>query len=71
MNQVVVWDLESRRQLVALAGEGSMFNAVRFSPDGNVIGSRNSRDDVYLWRAPPFQETATAKANRQTKIHTK
>ena len=45
---VVVWDLESRRQLVALAGEGSIFNGVGFSPDGNVIGSGNSRGDVYL-----------------------
>jgi len=47
-----------------------MFNAVGFSPDWNVIGSRNSRGDVYLWRAPPFQEIANAKARRQTKIDT-
>ena len=65
---VVVWDLESRRQLVALAGEGSIFDGVGFSPDGNVIGARNSRGDVYLWRVPTFEEIAAAEARRQKKI---
>ena len=65
---VVVWDFESRRQLVALAGEGSMFNAVGFSPDGNVIWSANFRGDVYLWRAPTFEEIAAAEARRQEEI---
>ena len=65
---VVVWDLESQRQLVALAGESSILSGVAFSPDGNVIGSRNSRGDVYLWRAPTFEEIAAAEARRQKKI---
>jgi WD40 repeat protein len=65
---VVVWDLESRRQLVALAGEGAIFNCVGFSPDGNVICACNSRGDVYLWRAPTFEEIAAAEARRQNKI---
>jgi WD40 repeat protein len=63
---IAVWDLESERQLVALAGEGT--NNVRFSPDGNVIGSQNSRGDMYLWRAPTFEEIAAAEARRQRKI---
>jgi hypothetical protein len=62
-----VWELESRRQLVALAGEGSIFYGVAFAPDGNVIGARNSRGDVYLWRAPTFEEIAAGEARRQKK----
>jgi serine/threonine protein kinase/WD40 repeat protein len=62
---VSVWDLESRRQLVALAGEGAIFNGVGFSPDGNVICACNSRGDVYLWRAPTLEEIAAAEARRQ------
>jgi WD40 repeat protein len=65
---IVIWDLESRRQLIALAGQGSIFNGVAFSPDGNVIGSRNDRGDVYLWRAPTFEEIAAAEARRQETI---
>ena len=57
---VAVWDLESRRQLVALAAEGSGAGGVGFSPDGNTIWAANSRGDVYLWRAPTFEEIAAA-----------
>jgi hypothetical protein len=62
------WELESRRQLVAFAGEGSIFNAVGFSPDGNVIGAGNFRGDVYLWRARTFEEIAAAETRQQKKI---
>jgi WD40 repeat protein len=65
---VGVWDLESRRQLVALASDGSGGRGAGFSPDGNVIGAVNSRGDMYLWRAPTFQEIAAAEARRQRKI---
>ncbi|HJQ81793.1 MAG TPA: WD40 repeat domain-containing protein, partial [Lacipirellulaceae bacterium] len=62
---VGVWDLESRRQLVALASDGSGGRGVGFSPDGNVIGAVNSRGDMFLWRAPTFEEIAAVEARRQ------
>jgi WD40 repeat protein len=65
---VQLCDLESQRPLVALATEGSGARGVGFSRDGNVIGARNSRGDVYLWRAPTFQELAAAEVRRQQKI---
>jgi serine/threonine protein kinase/WD40 repeat protein len=64
---VTVWDLASRRQLVALSAKGTAIVGVCFSPDGNVIAAANPRGDVYLWRAPTFEEIAAAEARQQKK----
>jgi WD40 repeat protein/serine/threonine protein kinase len=53
---VTVWDLASRRQLVTLPAAGSQFWGVEFSPDGNAIGCRNARGDLYVWQAPSWKE---------------
>jgi WD40 repeat protein len=55
-----VWDLESRRRLLdgrVLSGQLLSFHDVRFSPDGNVLGSRGvPHGELHLWRAPSWDE---------------
>jgi WD40 repeat protein len=53
---VQIWDLEGRRQLVTLPGTGSIFWSVTFSPDGNIIGSQNARQELFLWQAPSWND---------------
>jgi hypothetical protein len=36
------------------SGAGSDFYDVEFSPDGNAIGCRNMRNELYLWQAPSW-----------------
>jgi WD40 repeat protein len=55
---VKIWDSESRRELLTLAGRGSMFGSVGFSPDGNVLAASNSRGVLHVWSAPAPDEVA-------------
>jgi len=55
---IKLWDVKSSQELLTLPGQGSMFNATSFSPDGNVLASSNSRGLVHVWRAPSFEEIA-------------
>jgi WD40 repeat protein len=55
---VALWDMEgdSHEKLLMLEGQGSMFEAVAFSPDGNVLAAVNQRGVMHLWRAPSWAE---------------
>lgn len=53
---VKIWDVENQQELVTLPGQGSMFRATKFSPDGNILTSCNSQGILHIWRAPSFEE---------------
>jgi WD40 repeat protein len=55
---IKLWDIESRQELMALEGHGSMFHPTAFSPDGNLLGSSNVNGVLHLWRAPSWAEIA-------------
>jgi WD40 repeat protein len=62
---IKLWDVESLQELLTLPGQGSMFNATAFSPDGHVLASSNSQGMLHLWRAPSFEEIARREAEGQ------
>jgi WD40 repeat protein/serine/threonine protein kinase len=55
---IKLWDVDSLQELLTLPGQGSLFNATTFSPDGNVLASSNSQGLLHLWRAPSFADIA-------------
>jgi hypothetical protein len=51
-----------------LAGEGSIFSSVGFSPDGNWLMARSSlQGHVHLWRAPSWAEIDAAQKPAEDK----
>jgi WD40 repeat protein len=53
---VKLWDLQSFQELVTLRGSSSAYSQTRFSPDGNLLGTMNSRGVLHVWRAPSWAE---------------
>ncbi len=51
-----LWDAANPHELVTLEADGSGFGRTAFSPDGNLIGSRNSRGTLHIWQAPDLAE---------------
>lgn len=65
---VKLWDLVTCREMLTLAGDGSVFNSVAFSPDGNWLVARSSVESrLHLWRAPPWAEIEAAVERGQAK----
>ncbi len=57
---VKLWDVESCQELLTLEGQGALFTSSAFSPHGNIIGARNGRGQLHLWRAPSWEEIEAA-----------
>jgi WD40 repeat protein/serine/threonine protein kinase len=57
---VKLWDLLTYRELITLAGQGSSFHFVVFSPDGQWLAACNSEGQLHLWRAPSWAEIEAA-----------
>ena len=55
---IKLWDLESLQELLTLEGEGSIFLSSAFSPDGDLLASRNGQGTLHVWRAPSWAEIA-------------
>jgi WD40 repeat protein len=58
-DSVRLWDLSIQppRQLMALSGEGSLFNFVAFSPDGKwLTAAAQPNGTLHLWHAPTWEE---------------
>ncbi len=53
---VKLWDVHSRHEVATLAGEGSLFDRVKFSPDGTVLIAINAQGKAHIWRAPSLRE---------------
>jgi hypothetical protein len=50
--------VETRNEVATLAGQGSMFKSVTFSPDGTLLVAINFQRTAYFWRAPSREEIA-------------
>ena len=59
MEAVKVWDTRLGQELLTLEGQGSEFAHTQFSPDSRFLGSRGMKG-LHLWRAPSWEEIATA-----------
>jgi WD40 repeat protein len=57
---VKLWDLQSFQELVTLRGQSTAYSQTRFSPDGNLLGTMNSRGVLHVWRAPSWAEIDAA-----------
>lgn len=53
---VKVWDIQTGRQIAALAVEFGFVNHLLFSPDGNTLLAATQEGTALLWRAPSFGE---------------
>ncbi len=57
---LTLWDLRSGRELVRLPAAGYRFESPQFSADGSLVGCRNWQNELYLWRAPSWEEIEAA-----------
>ena len=53
---IKIWDVASRQEVATLAGDGTLFNRVTFSPDGRLLTAINSQGEAHIWRAPLLDE---------------
>jgi WD40 repeat protein len=58
---VKLWVTAAWQEVLTLAGEGTLFYFVAFSPDGRTLLARNSQGLLHIWSAPSL--TAVEKTN--------
>ena len=56
LEAVKLWDMRSRRELLNMEGQGSLFYPIRFSKDGKLLASAPRHGRVHIWRAPSWEE---------------
>jgi len=49
---VKLWETVTWQEVLTLAGEGTMFRFVAFSPDGQTLMARNDQGQLHIWSAP-------------------
>jgi WD40 repeat protein len=57
---IKLWDLDSREEVATLAGGGSFFDLIRFSPDGNTLSACNWNGVIHFWTAPSWAQIESA-----------
>ncbi len=55
---VKLWRLDNFQELLTLSAPGAIFGQTHFSPDGNQLGSLDQEGDLFIWRAPIWEELA-------------
>jgi WD40 repeat protein len=63
---VKLFDTESWQEVFTLAGLGTGSMGARFSPDGNSILWGNKNGDLYIWRAPSWEQIKAAEAKERS-----
>ncbi|HSA01838.1 MAG TPA: protein kinase, partial [Candidatus Paceibacterota bacterium] len=63
---VKLWDVSTSRELVTLAGQGTLFRYVAFSPDGNWLAAGNREGQLHLWHAPTLAQIEAAEKAEAT-----
>jgi WD40 repeat protein len=53
---IKLWDTQSHQELLTLEGQGTEFLRTTFSPNGDILASRNNQGVLHLWRAPSWEE---------------
>ena len=51
------------QEVLTLAGEGTMFRFVAFSPDGQTLMARNNQGQLHIWSAPSLETIEKAEAS--------
>jgi WD40 repeat protein len=64
---VKLFDTESWEEVFTLAGLGFGLGGARFSPDGNTITWGNRAGDLYIWRAPSWEEISAAEPSNNSR----
>ena len=62
---IIIWDLETEREVLFLETHETRFGMVRFHASGDSLLSI-SRSALRLWRAPSWEEIAAAEAKEKT-----
>jgi serine/threonine protein kinase/WD40 repeat protein len=52
---VKLWETATWQEVLTLAGEGTMFSFVAFSPDGRTLMARNDQGQLHIWSAPSLE----------------
>jgi len=52
---VKLWETATWQEVLTLAGEGTMFRFVAFSPDGQTLMARNDQGLLHVWSAPSLE----------------
>jgi WD40 repeat protein/serine/threonine protein kinase len=61
---VKLWDVVTQQEVATLAGQGFIFNLVKFSPGGKLLVAVNLQGHAHLWRAPALEEIEAAEKAR-------
>jgi WD40 repeat protein len=55
-NKLTLWDVSTRQEIARFApGNSALMEAVRFSPDGNIISAIDAKGNAYFLRAPSLE----------------
>jgi len=62
---IKIWDVDTRQELLTLAGTGSFLSSAQWSADGNLIVAGGPWQ---TWSAPSWEEIAAAEANEKAEV---
>ena len=54
--RVVMWDVESGRELMSLGTDADLLTACELSPDGNTLAACSEQSRVWLWHVATMDE---------------
>jgi WD40 repeat protein len=60
-----LWDWARKEELITLEGGPFVAREVKCSANGNVIGIRDNRGTILLWRAPSWEEMDNTELERR------
>jgi serine/threonine protein kinase/WD40 repeat protein len=60
---VKLWETVTWQEVLTLAGEGTMFRFVAFSPDGQILMARNDQGLLHIWSAPSLETIEKAEVS--------
>ncbi len=62
---VILWDVETGREVAMLPGPPRWYPHIGFSPDGNTLFAASLEGAAIFWHAPAFTEIEEAERERQ------
>jgi WD40 repeat protein len=63
---VLLWDLDTYREVLTLEAKGGGFRSLAFSPDGHAVGARTAVGRLHLWRAPSWEQVRAMELPQNT-----
>src|SRR5262249_34985059 len=65
---VKLWDIETHQEVMTLQGEGSVFQSISFSPNGNSLMAQNADGICHICSARWWREIAEAESPKTTDV---